>query len=181
MRQRRRCAAGRCACRLERVWLQPGLRRRRGRYFRRRELRVCPDALPSTAAACSTIRTQSAPAGTGAPVMISMAWPGSSAGPVQVSPARSWPTISKGTRGQISRAAGESVAGGAGKGRLVTVGEDWRSEDAAEAVEQGERFRAARALSRRWPVRAPCGRRQGSSARSKGKRAKPRRVPQSGL
>ena len=77
---------------------------------------------PPPVSTCSSIITASAPAGTGAPVMISHAAPRGS-GPDGACPARVEPATASGRCARGLRSpAGEAVAGGARKGRLVAVG-----------------------------------------------------------
>ncbi len=84
----------------------------------------------------STMTTESAPAGTGAPVMISTAWPGSTSSACGGPPARISPTSFRRAGVDIRGADRVTVAGGARKGGEVAVGEHGFGEHAAAGEEQ---------------------------------------------
>ena len=90
---------------------------------------------------CSTMTTQSAPAGTGAPVIISTACPAeTSTGPGLAGANRS-NDLSAAAGRKIGSAAGKPVAGGAGKWRLIPVGINRLGQHHAQAIEQSNELR----------------------------------------
>ena len=122
---------------------------------------VRSDGLPP-ASTCSSIITASAPAGTGAPVMISHAAPGGS-GPDGACPARVEPATASGRCARGLRSpAGKAVAGGARKGRLIAVGTERPRQHPAgcprklDALHRGPEPR---------PLRGVCRHQRGASSK----------------
>ena len=91
---------------------------------------------PSEPITCSTITTQSAPAGKPAPVMISTASPGRSAPRVHASPARNCPTTRSPPRRQIRGPAGKTIPRRPRKRRLIPIRRHRLCQHASRCVRQ---------------------------------------------
>ena len=102
--------------------------------------------------------TASAPAGMGAPVMISQTAPWAAAGQRGPAGAGGAGDCEGLVPGGFSGAAGKAIAGGAGKGRLIAIGGERMGKDAPHCLCQLDGFN-------RWRDAAqPCG--MGSHQRS---------------
>ena len=113
---------------------------------------------PPEFSTCSSIMTASAPAGTGAPVMISQAVAARQRARWRIAGAGGAGDGERPMRGSFRGAAGEAVARGAGEGRLVAVGVERLGEHAAGCLFECDKLHAG---AKTGPLRGVAGNQRG--------------------